>query len=133
MPTVATDVGGVSEATGDAGLIVPPKNPEATAAACLRLLSDADLRHSIGRAARARILSLFTLEQSLAIFGDLYREVTGRVTTAHVVRHEQDLSRTGQAARVPHRGRSIRRSDLPTVSRAGLALLGTGPNGRCGP
>ncbi len=133
MPTVATDVGGVSEATGDAGLIVPPKNPEATAAACLRLLSDADLRHSMGRAARARILSLFTLEQSLAIFGDLYREVTGRVTTAHVVRHEQDLSRTGQAARVPHRGRSIRRSDLPTVSRAGLALLGTGPNGRCGP
>jgi hypothetical protein len=87
----------------------------------------------MGRAARDRILSLFTLEQSLTIFGDLYREVTSRIPTAHVLKHEQDLSRTGQAARVPHRSRSIRRSDLPTVSRAGIALLGSGVNSRCGP
>ena len=32
MPTVATDVGGVREATGDAGLVVPPQHPEAMAA-----------------------------------------------------------------------------------------------------
>ncbi len=133
MPTVATDVGGVREATGDAGLIVPPKNPEKTAEACLRLLSDADLRHAMGRAARARILSLFTLEQSLAIFGDLYREVTGRIASAHVLKHEQDLSRSGQAALVPRRERSIRRSDLPTVSRAAPLLLGSGTHSRCGP
>jgi glycosyltransferase involved in cell wall biosynthesis len=133
MPTVATDVGGVREATGDAGLVVPPKNPEETAAACLRLLSDADLRHTMGHAARARILSLFTLEQSLAIFGDLYREVTGRIASAHVLKHEQDLRRAGQGARPPHRERSIRRTDLPTVSRAGPVLLGSGVPSRCGP
>lgn len=83
-PTVATDVGGVREATGDAGLIVPPQQPDQIAAACLVLLGDAELRRDIGRAARARILSMFTLEQSLAIFGDVYREVTGRISSAPV-------------------------------------------------
>ena len=82
IPTVATDVGGVREATGDAGLIVPPQNPDALAEACLRLLSDAELRRTIGHAARARILSMFTLEQSLAVFSDLYREATGRMASA---------------------------------------------------
>ena len=89
MPTVATDVGGVREATGDAGVIVPPQNPEQTAEACLMLLADADLRHDIGFAARSRILSMFTLEQSLAIFGDLYREVTGRITSAPVLERQE--------------------------------------------
>lgn len=90
MPTVATDVGGVREATGDAGLIVPPQNPEALAQACLRLLSDAKLRQSMGHAARARILSMFTLEQSLAVFSDLYREATGRMASAQVLRNDQE-------------------------------------------
>jgi glycosyltransferase involved in cell wall biosynthesis len=90
MPTVATDVGGVREATGEAGLIVPPQSPEAMAEACLLLLSDADLRKSMGHAARARILSMFTLEQSLAVFSDLYREVTGRISSAHVLKADRD-------------------------------------------
>ena len=41
---VATDVGGVSEALGDTGRLVPPRDPEAMAAACLELLGDAELR-----------------------------------------------------------------------------------------
>jgi len=53
------------------------------------LLADADLRHDIGFAARSRILSMFTLEQSLAIFGDLYREVTGRITSAPVLERQE--------------------------------------------
>ena len=86
-PTVATDVGGVREATGDAGLVVPPQNPEEMARACLVLLSDATLRHELGHAARARILSMFTLKQSLAVFSDLYREVTGQIASAPVFDH----------------------------------------------
>jgi hypothetical protein len=57
------------------------------ARACLVLLSDATLRHELGHAARARILSMFTLEQSLAIFSDLYREVTGQMASAPVLDH----------------------------------------------
>ncbi len=50
----------------------------------------------MGRAARERILSRFTLDQSLAVFGDLYREVTGNITSAPIlernqVRTEEDM------------------------------------------
>jgi glycosyltransferase involved in cell wall biosynthesis len=87
--TVATDVGGVREATGGAGIIVPPQDPERMAEACLILLKDASLRHIVGRAARERILSRFTLEKSLAIFSDLYREVTGDMSSAPVLERHQ--------------------------------------------
>ena len=42
MPVVATDVGGIGEAVrhGETGLIVPPENPEAMAAAILRFFRD---------------------------------------------------------------------------------------------
>jgi polysaccharide biosynthesis protein PelF len=91
-PTVATDVGGVREASGDAGLVVPPQHPDAMAQACLLLLSDADLRTSLGQAARSRILSTFTLEQSLSAFSDLYRRVTGETTGDHAADTSQPRS-----------------------------------------
>jgi glycosyltransferase involved in cell wall biosynthesis len=75
MATVATDVGGVAEASGDAGLIVPPQSPKRTAEACLRLLTDEGFRLSMARAARARVLEKFTLEQNLADYGEVYRTV----------------------------------------------------------
>src|ERR1019366_3495089 len=43
-PCVATDVGGVTEAVGDTGLVVPPRSPRALAEACLVLLRDHALR-----------------------------------------------------------------------------------------
>jgi len=94
--TVATDVGGVREATGGAGIIVPPRDPQRMADACLIFLNDIGLRNLVGRAARERILSRFTLDQSLAVFGDLYREVTGNITSAPIlernqVRTEEDM------------------------------------------
>ena len=36
---------------------------------------------------------MFTLEQSLAVFGDLYREVTGRISSAHVLKADRDRAR----------------------------------------
>ena len=90
--TVATDVGGVREATGGAGIIVPPRDPQRMADACLIFLNDIGLRNLVGRAARERILSRFTLDHSLAVFGDLYREVTGNISIAPVF--ERNQSRT---------------------------------------
>jgi glycosyltransferase involved in cell wall biosynthesis len=78
MATVATDVGGVAEATGDAGLIVPPQSPRHTAEACLSLLANAGFRRWIAEAARARVLAKFTLAQNLAAYGDVYRTVFDR-------------------------------------------------------
>ncbi|MFK7604295.1 GT4 family glycosyltransferase PelF [Deinococcus sp. SM5_A1] len=69
---VATDVGGVREAVGQAGLVVPPLNEHAVARASLTLLKDADLRQHIGQAARARVLEMFTLDRFLDTYRALY-------------------------------------------------------------
>jgi len=54
VPVLATDVGGVSEALGHGGLLVPPGDPQAFGAALRRWLEDADLRDALRRAARER-------------------------------------------------------------------------------
>jgi glycosyltransferase involved in cell wall biosynthesis len=75
--TVSTDVGGVAEAVGEAGLIVPPGDPAAFAAACLRLLREDDERRALAEKARERVVELFTLEQSLDAFRTIYQDVAG--------------------------------------------------------
>jgi glycosyltransferase involved in cell wall biosynthesis len=70
--TVSTDVGAVREVIGGTGLVVPPRNPEALAAACLALLRDPERRARLGAAARERALELFTVEQNIAAFRDIY-------------------------------------------------------------
>ena len=64
LPVVATDVGGVGETLGHGtgafrpGLLVPPDDPAALAAALRTWLGDADVRRSWRRAARERRASL---------------------------------------------------------------------------
>jgi glycosyltransferase involved in cell wall biosynthesis len=58
VPVLATDVGGVPEALGHGGLLVPPGDPEAFGAALRRWLEDADLRDALRRAARQRRATL---------------------------------------------------------------------------
>lgn len=70
--TVSTDVGGVGEAVGETGLVVPARDPEALAEACIRVLTDHDLRHRLALAARARALQNFTLAQFLKIYREIY-------------------------------------------------------------
>ncbi|PBC70821.1 glycosyltransferase involved in cell wall bisynthesis [Streptomyces sp. TLI_235] len=83
--TVSTDVGGVREAVGDTGLVVPPREPEAMAKAALELLRDADRRAEMGRGARLRVIEQFTLRQTIDSFRDIYRELDrrDRFRTAH--------------------------------------------------
>jgi glycosyltransferase involved in cell wall biosynthesis len=61
---VATRVGGCSEIVrdGETGILVPPEDPDALAAACLRLLADRPLALRLGEAARADIRSRFAPE-----------------------------------------------------------------------
>lgn len=57
LPVVATPVGGISELVGpESGVLVPPADAEALAAALRSLLADADLRAGMGRAGRARVI-----------------------------------------------------------------------------
>lgn len=80
--TVSTDVGGVREAVGDTGLVVPPRDPAAMAAAALELLGDAERRRAMGEAARLRVIEQFTLRQTVDAFRSIYLELAGRGGTA---------------------------------------------------
>lgn len=71
--TVSTDVGGVREAVGDTGLVVPPREPETMARATLALLRDDVRRAELGRMARKRVVEKFTLHQSVDGFRHIYR------------------------------------------------------------
>jgi glycosyltransferase involved in cell wall biosynthesis len=92
-PCVATDVGGVSEAVGDTGMIVPPRNPEALAQSCLTLLRDPSLRRQLGAAARMRALEYFTVDRAISAFDEIYTFVgTGlELPTAEFEDESDDL------------------------------------------
>ncbi|MFE1844141.1 glycosyltransferase, partial [Streptomyces sp. NPDC059515] len=77
-PQVCTKTGGVPEAVGDAGILVPPGDHRAVAEACVRLLRDAGLRRRLGDAARARVLERFTLAQWNDGYRALYDDLVPR-------------------------------------------------------
>lgn len=54
VPLLATDVGDVRRVVGDAGVCVPPGDPDALREAAVELLGDAALRGRLAAAARAR-------------------------------------------------------------------------------
>jgi glycosyltransferase involved in cell wall biosynthesis len=66
-PVVASAVGGIPEmiVDGETGLLVPPGDEQRLAGAIQRLLTDRPYAEALGRAARARIASLFTPAQQL--------------------------------------------------------------------
>ena len=67
-PAVCTAVGGVPEILEESvtGFLVPPHDPEALADRLVRILSDPALAERMGRAARARVESRFSLAASVA-------------------------------------------------------------------
>jgi glycosyltransferase involved in cell wall biosynthesis len=76
-PVVATPVGGTPEvvADGETGLLVPPRDPEALAAALRRLLADPDLRRRMGEAGRRRVAEQFTADRMAERVLELYERV----------------------------------------------------------
>jgi glycosyltransferase involved in cell wall biosynthesis len=76
--TVSTDVGGVAEAVGDTGIVVPPRDPRAFASACLELLTDPTRRAELAARARERALAEFTLDRCLSTYGRNYAALAGR-------------------------------------------------------
>ncbi|MBI4049955.1 MAG: glycosyltransferase family 4 protein [Candidatus Doudnabacteria bacterium] len=64
IPVVNTNIGGSPEINtdGQTGLIVPPKDSHALAAAIIKLLTDDELRQRMGRAARERVLQNYTYD-----------------------------------------------------------------------
>jgi glycosyltransferase involved in cell wall biosynthesis len=79
LPVVATRVDGIPEQVGDdAGLLVPPEDPDAIAAAVLELAKSSELRAELGAAARRRVEHSFTLEQQATGLERVYRDALRR-------------------------------------------------------
>ncbi|HTT94688.1 MAG TPA: glycosyltransferase family 4 protein [Solirubrobacterales bacterium] len=78
VPVVATAVGGIPEAVDDheTGLLVPPADTEAMAAAIDELIVDDGLRRRIAAAARARVERDFAAPTMARRFEALYAEIS---------------------------------------------------------
>lgn len=76
-PLVVTAVGENTRVVVDdeTGLLVPPRDPNALAAALARLLDSADLRQRLGAAAARRYEEFFTVRHMVKRYEDLYAEV----------------------------------------------------------
>jgi polysaccharide biosynthesis protein PelF len=76
---VSTDVGGVSEALGDTGLLVPANQPIALAESIIQLLSlTREQRMDLGKKSRQRGLALFTQEKCIQTYLDTYHQLIRR-------------------------------------------------------
>ena len=79
VPVVATSVGGNPEVIKDGvtGLLVPPRDAVALAAAIGHLLEDKELAASFGEAGRRRVAELFSVERSVRETEYLYERLVG--------------------------------------------------------
>ncbi len=76
LPVVGSAVGGVRDLVepGVNGLLVPPDDPEATAAALARL-TDIELREEMGRQSRAKAGEFLSWEAVARLYLSVYRQI----------------------------------------------------------
>lgn len=77
VPVVATRSGGIVETVenGRTGILVERNNECALAEAILRILSDEDLRQSMGKSGRKRVVEFFSLERMVERLLHLYKNL----------------------------------------------------------
>jgi glycosyltransferase involved in cell wall biosynthesis len=78
LPVITTRGGALPEVVGqdgDAGILVPPADPDALARAIKHLLSDKNLQRKMGEAGRKRVEKNFTWEQAARRMVEVYQEV----------------------------------------------------------
>lgn len=113
IPVLASDIGALSDTTvhGQTGLLVPPGDVEALAAAMRQLWDDAELVRRLGRGGRSHIARHSSRQahqaQLLAIYSD--------VLQAH--RHGADPAAAGSAGALPPLVHGSRRDDPPPAPR----------------
>jgi glycosyltransferase involved in cell wall biosynthesis len=75
IPVISTSGGALPEVVGDAGIIVPPKDPRALAEAIVRVFDNPSLAADLGRRGYERVHQRFTWEKAARETVRVYREV----------------------------------------------------------
>lgn len=83
---IATDVGGVSEAIDDTGILVPPQDEVSLADACISLLGNPEFRSFLAGRGRERVRSRFMVELSNERYGELYDDLVDAAGSSIEVR-----------------------------------------------
>jgi glycosyltransferase involved in cell wall biosynthesis len=111
-PVIATRVGGMPEIVldGETGLIMPPEDPPALAAAIQSLLGDPARRQAMGEAGRCRVEEHFTLPTRIHRLESLYGDVLRR-------RHEGGMPSGGCSSRSTQRVRTRKPTDSSRSGR----------------
>ncbi len=77
LPIIASTVGGIPEMVQDQtnGILIPPKNPEKLATACIRLLKNKKEAQKMGMEGQTIAASRFDIQKQARHLGDVYREL----------------------------------------------------------
>lgn len=77
LPMVTTKMGGMSEANlhNQTGLNIEPKNSSEIANALIKIISDDNLRATMGENARQRVLDVYTFEKVITQFKEVFNKV----------------------------------------------------------
>lgn len=77
LPTVATRIPGISDLIEDpeTGLLVEPEDSSSLAECLIKLISDRKIRRNMGRFARERVVSLFSIEKITDSYQALYKDL----------------------------------------------------------
>lgn len=138
VPAVATRTGGVPEAIGEAGIVVPPGDPFEAAGAIARLLDDRDLAGRLGERGRARVTGELSqdraIDRILAIWNTVLargpRVPTGDLSLVRrAFADETSATRAAPSTVVTPDPSVVRRAfaDETSAARGALATVATGP------
>lgn len=86
---VATDVGGIKEAIGNSGIVVPPRNPEQLASGVITLLKNHELRIGIQEEAKERALNFFTIKKFQDLYFKSYIKLAVKVDSTPIQSHKK--------------------------------------------
>lgn len=74
IPVISTSGGALPEVVGDAGIIVPPEDPDALASAIVKIFDNPELARTLGQQGYERVWKMFTWDAAARQTAAVYRK-----------------------------------------------------------